>query len=153
MSVWCLTFFEREDMLMTNTRAVSMTTRIEVTKKLKQSYKTASKTEKAHPRPVLQGHWPVSVVSTALPDQRYLRQPQSYSYRPTQSKTTQVQSDNTKIFSTPMETRRNAVRETHSRLDECMTGYFGTAWGIRVRKKWIHHQYPGSARGDEPSND
>lgn len=46
MSVWCLTFFEREDMLMTNTRAVSMTTRIEVTKKLKQSYKTASKTEK-----------------------------------------------------------------------------------------------------------
>lgn len=46
MFVWCLMFFERENMFMTNTGAVSMATRIEVTKKLKQGYKTASKTEK-----------------------------------------------------------------------------------------------------------
>lgn len=76
-----------------------MTTRIKSSQKLKQGYTTASKTKKGH---ILDRFCEATGLSRSSA-RRYLtsdtlRQPQSCSYRPTQSKTTQVQSDSTKNF-------------------------------------------------------
>ncbi|MBG9298082.1 hypothetical protein I4J28_02545 [Corynebacterium belfantii] len=68
MSVWCLTFFEREDMLMTNTRAVSMTTRIEVTKSLNKAIKRPRRRKKGH---ILDRFYEVTGLSPSSA-QRYL---------------------------------------------------------------------------------